>query len=25
VNIIDGILLFILAISVIYGFYHGFI
>ncbi len=24
-NIIDGILLFILAISVIYGFYHGFI
>jgi uncharacterized membrane protein required for colicin V production len=25
VNIIDGILLFVLAISVIYGFYHGFI
>ena len=24
-NIIDGILLFILAISVVYGFYHGFI
>lgn len=24
-NIIDGILLFILVISVIYGFYHGFI
>ncbi|MGI6688470.1 MAG: CvpA family protein [Christensenellales bacterium] len=24
-NIIDGILLFVLAISVIYGFYHGFI
>jgi len=25
VNIIDGILLFILAISVVYGLYHGFI
>ncbi len=24
-NIIDGVLLFVLAISVIYGFYHGFI
>ncbi len=24
-NIIDGVLLFVLAISVVYGFYHGFI
>lgn len=24
-NIVDGILLFVMAISVIYGFYHGFI